>query len=592
MAKPETPAEVSERAQPPRPAQRVCSEPAPRVEQREPARNVVAPNALERNAAAVDIAGSNATDLKAVAAARRSLLEGAADTLVGRHHDLDAMEALDDLLDRDRLARGRDGVHLRDVRDHGEPGRIFRPHAGHYARSEDADSDDAWSRDARSDERSFDPDTSNDDSSDDAGSLDAGSHDEGARHDRASQGVGEGVPEPERPRGGAYLRREDIDAALLDDEDVIDDAVQAAQSEAHSESMAFGLPRVGAVRVGTSAARGAPKVPLATLEQPSSSRLELTPSPVPRVSLTPATGAVDISLVPGPNGSRNMPTLAAQHVLGRRHQRRPAAAVTLPPPNITTAREPGVGMDLARDVRSSRREIVWGLMIGLGLSLVLAGVGQTYLRDPMIADGMTPPTELESITLSARPEALTLGARPEALTLGARPEALTLGARPEALTQPSPASAAEPNPAASASVADANPSSLAAASPSSIDRTSGTGGSALSAQSSARAPRQSPPFAVAMNEGDPASLFAHARAQANRVPERATRGSAARARKAASLATNTPSFEQERLPVAGKSADAKSTESGGKAFESTAAPAPRTPLSPAESAGLGLDLPL
>ena len=50
-------------------------------------------------------------------------------------------------------------------------------------------------------------------------------------------------------------------------------------------------------------------VPVATLEGPSMGHLDLTPSPVPRVSLVPATGVVDISLVPGPNavGSATYP---------------------------------------------------------------------------------------------------------------------------------------------------------------------------------------------------------------------------------------------------------------------------------------------
>ena len=147
---------------------------------------------------------------------------------------------------------------------------------------------------------------------------------------------------------------------------------------------------------------------MASLEMPSASRLDLTPSPVPRVALSPATGAVDISLVPGPHASRNLPTLAAHHVLGRRPARRPASAITFPPHHSErrgTAESPRLGA-LAKDVRSSKREIVLGLAIGLGLSLVLAAVGQAYLRDdePVAS---SPPPEVESLALSARPEPAT-----------------------------------------------------------------------------------------------------------------------------------------------------------------------------------------
>jgi hypothetical protein len=122
-------------------------------------------------------------------------------------------------------------------------------------------------------------------------------------------------------------------------------------------------------------------VPLATLEEPSSSRFELTPSPMPRVSLAPATGSVDISLVPGPNafGLRNLPTLAARHVLGRPRQRAAARALTFPP-TATLPAETYVERKLVTSVRSSKREIVLGLGIGIALSALLGVIGQAFLE--------------------------------------------------------------------------------------------------------------------------------------------------------------------------------------------------------------------
>ncbi len=546
MAKTETPAEVSENVQPPRLAHGVLSVPASPVEPRP------------------------------LVAARRSLLEGAADTLVGRHHDLDAMDALDDLLDGEGYA-----VNPSNVRQHAEPGRIFRPHAGQYDRSEDDTSESNTSESNTSE---------NDISGNDASKA--------ARADERPSDDGE--PGPVHVRARAYLRREDLDAALLDDEDVIDEAEQAVRSDADPyeagayeagaseagacESPTFGLPRVGVARAG---ARGAPKVPQATLEQPSSSRLELTPSPVPRVSLTPATGAVDISLVPGPNGSRNMPTLAAQHLLGRRQQRRPAAAATVPPPS-TTAREPRIGMDLARDVRSSRREVVLGLSIGLVLSVVLAGVGQAYLREPTVAD-MGAPGELQSITLSARPDVPS-----------ADPGAAPVGPASDG-SRRSPGVDEGQGTAASAPAAEPSSSVARATRPGGSDPSLDPAFAARSARSTGK---QAAPFAVALNDDPEAALFAKAGAPSRAAeratrgaPERATRALVARSRKPSLIATHPPPFELERVPVAGRSPDGKSTEARsaegrGKAFESSSAPAQRAPLSPAESAGLGLDLPL
>lgn len=189
-----------------------------------------------------------------------------------------------------------------------------------------------------------------------------------------------------------------VEVLELDDDEVLaDDAETPLSDEAVTErgfdASTFGLPRAG----GT-------KLPMASLEMPSASRLDLTPSPVPRVALTPATGAVDISLVPGPHASRNLPTLAAFHVLGRKPARRPASAITFPPPRRGSADAPRLGAGLAKDVRSSKREIVLGLAIGLGLSLVLAAAGQAYLREEPVASSSAP--EVESLALSPTPEAV------------------------------------------------------------------------------------------------------------------------------------------------------------------------------------------
>lgn len=193
-----------------------------------------------------------------------------------------------------------------------------------------------------------------------------------------------------------------VEVLELDDDEVIAEPAdgvgaplsEEAITERGFDASTFGLPRAG----GT-------KLPMASLEMPSSSRLDLTPSPVPRVALSPATGAVDISLVPGPHASRNLPTLAAHHVLGRRPARRPASAITFPPHQSErrgATESPRLGAGLAKDVRSSKREIVLGLAIGLGLSLVLAAVGQAYLREEPVASS---PPEVESLVLTAKPEA-------------------------------------------------------------------------------------------------------------------------------------------------------------------------------------------
>jgi hypothetical protein len=312
----------------------------------------------------------------------------------------------------------------------------------------------------------------------------------------------------------------------------------AGRDAAHDVN--FGAPRL----------RAAAKLPIANLEMPTGERLDLTPSPVPRVALAPATGSVDISLVPGPHASRNLPTLAAHHLLGagrRQQQRRPAAAVTVPPPGRTNSH-----LDvpvprrsaLARDVRSSKREIVLGLAIGLGLSMLLAGLGQAYLKsgvqDVIAAVPPAPPAQLESLTLAARPQTAPAAA---------------VAVPPAAVPPPAPLPGAVPHvPTAEKRVADA----LLASNTESSHSSASGGRSAVAAR------------AV------PARASGSKRSVEPRAPRRASNArvlAAASARRNDGAPAEPPAFE------------------AGKSFEESPPP-PRSPLSPAESAGLGLDLPL
>jgi hypothetical protein len=396
----------------------------------------------------------------------------------------------------------------------------------------------------------------------DAGRHDAGRYDDGERGNSTAGDVGAVHGHREGP-GLAKARRaalhpdfadttrssmfpDELDAEVLGDDDVLDEAVSAdgAFRADAFPGVRFGLPRLGGA-----------KVPLANLEPPSSARVELTPSPVPRVSLSPATGAVDISLVPGPHmaHSRNLPTLAAQHVLGRRHPRRPAPAVTIPPPGDVTG-DPLGPSELAPEVRSSKREVVLGLTIGLGLSMLLAVVGQAYLRDEVVAEAQPTPAEVESITLSARPETDARGA---ALPGSETPSASAAsGARlapglPGALSEER---GAAPTGVASSDGSDTQPAPALAAPPSAP--------STDAERLLARAPRE-----ASKGRTDRAP-----RATRDLGGQSAARQSAARARRAPAIAVEPPAFESEK--------------------SLSEAPRDRSPMSPAESAGLGLDLPL
>jgi len=368
------------------------------------------------------------------------------------------------------------------------------------------------------------------------------------------------IEEVADPEGGAYF-----------------EAAQSAPAHRDAGYPSGGDPNVGYPDVeprpglawahpGSASSSRAPRVPMANLERPSTSRVELTPSPVPRVALAPATGAVDISLVPGPNsvGSRNLPTLAAQHLIGRR-QRRPAPAVTVPP-GAAPSREAGAAFALARDVRSSKGEIVLGLTIGLGVSLLLAGLGQAYMRGDVVAD--QPESALESVTLSARPEAAAQATGSGAASSGAAS---------------SGAMASASGAAASEGKTPAQP----------------VAGAAIRAGASSPVQRGDASFGGAARGGD-SDLLARtafpgdserapkrgvtARALASRaVPSRAVPSRAVRSHRAAPSESTGVPVEAAALSPGVLSPEAVSPERSR---------APSAPLTPAQSAGLGLDLPL
>jgi hypothetical protein len=152
--------------------------------------------------------------------------------------------------------------------------------------------------------------------------------------------------------------------------------------------------------------RAEPRVldlPMAALEKPSA-LLEPTPSPVPRASLIPATrdGAPDAAQV-GAVNSRSVPTVAARSLAAERPLRRqPAAAVTFPPGRAQPRER--VARRLAADVRSSKREIVLGLTIGMALAAALGVIGQRYLARRAPA-GVQAPVVTTAAQLSAVPSA-------------------------------------------------------------------------------------------------------------------------------------------------------------------------------------------
>ncbi len=131
-------------------------------------------------------------------------------------------------------------------------------------------------------------------------------------------------------------------------------------------------------------------LPVVALEKPSTT-LEPTPSPVPRVSLVPAARDEESERArAGVINSRNVPTVAArQFAPARPFHRQPAAAVTFPP-GRALPREGRIARQLAADVRSSKREIVLGLTIGMALAAALGIVGQRYLGKSVPPRGSAP----------------------------------------------------------------------------------------------------------------------------------------------------------------------------------------------------------
>ncbi len=125
------------------------------------------------------------------------------------------------------------------------------------------------------------------------------------------------------------------------------------------------------------------ELPNAALTEPVTHTLDLTPSPIPRASLTPPTGLADLRQ-PRPISApeRNAPTVAARH-LPLQGRVRHAPAVTAPP----LTRMPGeshVARKLVQDVRSSKREITYGLVIGVALSVLLGVFAKGYLERPYV----------------------------------------------------------------------------------------------------------------------------------------------------------------------------------------------------------------
>jgi hypothetical protein len=521
MAKPENPAEAPVAARPPRPVQRVrldalAEEALPEGALADGALpeghypNARAVHAGARTPVAPSAARRESLDVERRGVRRRVDHVFDADTFDASAFDTAAFDA--DTFDADTLDTGSFDASTFDTARNLEAPDGFLPEEGFGAEGERIDG-------GLSAEHSF----SDEDGPDDADSG-AGHFGSDAPASVAPVAARNASVEP-RP-GLAWVRRH-----------------QPAQDHAGSRA-----PQPG--NGSEAAASRVPKLPMASLEMPSSSRLELTPSPVPRVALAPATGAVDISLVPGPHtiGSRNLPTLAAQHLLGRRAPRRPAPAVTLPPPPSREARSP---LTLARDVRSSKGEIVLGLTIGLGVSLLLAGLGQAYLRGDVVADGSSAPAQLESVTLSARPDVAPAGSSETSNNGGG-------------VTTSAPAS---PRASGTASVGTA-----AVGAPAGTEH-EGSGA------------RRHPGAAVGGAVAGDAVLLAQA-TLAKRIERTAQRATPARA-------TRPRNAQRAESALAASADDSAHLPAAASPIALPSEPPPASaPLTPAESAGLGLDLPL
>lgn len=216
---------------------------------------------------------------------------------------------------------------------------------------------------------------------------------------------------------GSALDGDDL-GRELELSDMVDGGEDEDEERAHEDSELPGsfAPRQvqrGSVLIGETPIRQMPsvtdlleRVPRATLDPPSTRLVEPTPSPVPLASLAPATAiprtaTAEAVLPPAgvvsavvPPSSRHLPTQAARHLqlepfgtVAAALARRPAVwppqrgivpAVTLPP-GARLARPSRFARQIATDVRSSKREILIGLSIGIALSAVLGLLGQAYL---------------------------------------------------------------------------------------------------------------------------------------------------------------------------------------------------------------------
>ncbi|HKO90846.1 MAG TPA: hypothetical protein VJU61_06835 [Polyangiaceae bacterium] len=275
-----------------------------------------------------------------------------------------------------------------------------------------------------------------------------------------------------------------------------------------------------------------PVVPLAELQAPSPGRTDPTPSPVPRVSLVPPTGRIDRARQVLHGDARNQPTVAA------RRNADVAAAHTVPPTDRVLRR--GFLRRLAKDLRSSKREVLLGLGIGIGLSFALVRWGQEYVAQRAMPDS-GPEFRVES--LAVHPARLPAAAPAAALPTAQFPAAQF-------------------------------PAGQLSATPLPGLQLSGRLPATVPADASGRAP-------AALKETSPMAqaVFSGARPTGQR------RSSAAGKSSKPSAAARTHSGGASGVDVRAEDAP---LQAPGEELE----PREKAPLSPSQSAGLGLDLPL
>jgi len=327
-----------------------------------------------------------------------------------------------------------------------------------------------------------------------------------------------------------------------------------------------------------------PRLPVVALEKPSSGWPDLTPSPVPRVSLVPPTGRLD-RVQPCPSqpyppeaapsdahhwqpsalDSRNLPTVAP-----RLRSAAPTPAVTMqrlskPPPERRLVRR------LLRDLRSSKREIAFGLGIGIGLSFALGKLGQTYLehRSAQHAGALVSWTASALPSPEPRVPAAATPAAVDPVAAGIPPSAAA-GVPPSAAAGVPPGAAAGVPPSAAAGVP---PSAAAGVPPSAA-----AGIPPSAAVAPAHSPSASQPSARAGSEPIAASS-----------PSRAARAlMAAHVPRSTKALRRRPTPSAADLPPIDANPWGEPTEAPSGELESRG----KSPLSPSESAGLGHELPL